>query len=68
MAHLELKNFLSLGSCNLKENHFFALAGCLPFRKVVNLSSNGLSLKSCEMVKNSICGAAKDKTFVLENI
>ena len=59
---------LSLRSCNLEENHFFALAGCLPFLKVVNLSSDGLSLKSCEMVKNSICGTAKDKTFVLENI
>ena len=60
---------LSLHDCKLKENHFVALAECLPFLRVVNLSKNiDLCLKSCEIVKNSICKAAKDRTLLLENI
>ena len=60
---------LSLCDCNLEENHFVALAGCLPLLKEVNLRLNrDLGLKSCEIIKNSIFGAAKDKTLVLENI
>ena len=59
----------SLCNCKLKENHFVALAECLPFLKVVNLRGNkDLGLKSCEIIKNSTCIAAKDKTLVLENI
>ena len=60
---------LSLHSCKLKESHFVALADCLPLLKVVTLTKNHhISLKSCEVIKNSICRAAMDGTLMLENI